>query len=179
MNQTVLGIIGLVIFVAVGMLLQHIFGKARNKIDKKLHADKYAAEEDLFSTTVYFDSSASIGAVREALRRHVTMHPDKFIKKGMHVIHDSEKGVAWQFGSPDNSDGGFIANLHFEENGGRTKGTYCIANHRSTANKVSPFINEMTQLRNEVIGAYRAVDHAVAISTGKQTMQTSETMSWL
>jgi len=178
MNSTIAGILGIVAFVVVGVAVQHFMGKARNKVDRAVRAEKYAKEEDLLSTVVTFNTSASIQALRRSIMGHVTLRQGGFIKNGMQVLHDSDQGIAWEFGSVD-SGGGFRAALYFDDNGGTVTGTYSITKHMMVEKRVSPYINEMMQLRNEVIDAFKHADSYVRISTGNQVLERSEKFSFL
>jgi hypothetical protein len=170
-------IIFICILVAVGlvvlrMVISRVIHKGANAIERAVRPEAAKQADNLIGTAVIFEVSASLATVRRAISDNVPVI-DKIGHK-MKVLEDSSNGISWALGLPSMGQG-VVCVLHYKEQNGGTAAMFEITQH-VTNSGVSPFVNQITELRNQVITAFKSAEPTVKITT--DTQEVKYKMSW-
>ena len=154
--------IGVVIY-----FIQKAANRAGDALERKIRSGAASSEDELLHTVVKFKTNAALSVVRQAVADNVIVKSDIWNGKAT-TLADSDKGAAWEFGVVSLGNG-FKAQLVYSVADGVTTGEFSVTSHAMQA-AVSPFIKKMTELRNQIITAFKSVDPNVEITTSQQQM---------
>ena len=153
--------------VAVIYFVQKAAGRAETAIERTIRSSAASSEEDLLHTVVSFKTNAPLSEIRQAIANNVIIKSDIWNGK-VTTLADSDNGIAWEFGVISLGNG-FKAQIAYSVTDGITLGVFSVTSHAMKA-AVSPFIKKMTELRNQIITAFKSVDPNVEITTSQQQM---------
>jgi len=167
----------IVILVAVGLVLlqvvvRRLLHKGFNAVERAVRPDAAQKSDALLGTAVIFETSANLSAVRQAILDNVPVI-DKIGHK-MKVLDDNARGISWAVGLPSMGNGAVVA-LRYKEKEDGVLAMFEITQH-ITKDSISPFVNQITELRNQVITAFKAADSDVKITT--DTQEVKHKLSW-
>ena len=160
-----------IVIVAANFVIRRLFSKAGSAVERKIRSGAAASEDEVLETVVCFRTTAPLDSLRQAVRDNVTIVSESIWKGGkMKVLHDSERGIAWEAGSISLGNG-FKAALEFSQQDDDLVGEYAICDHVMNASSgISPFLEKMKQTQSEVIAAFKSLDPGVKIETRKQSV---------
>lgn len=156
-----------VIIYFIQRTLSRAVHRAGNALERKIRSGAASNEDELLHTVVTLKANATLSAVRQAVTASVDVK-SSFWGGSAAILADTEKVIAWEFGSVA-AGNGFKAQLDYTVADGVTTGEFCVTSHAMSA-AVSPYIKKMTELRNQIITAFRSVDPNVEITTSQQEM---------
>ena len=167
----------LVILLVVGiivaqLIIRRLLNKGANAVERAIRPGATQKADNLLGTAVFFETAAPLPTVRRAITDNVPVI-DKIGHK-MKVLEDSAKGITWAVGLPNMGQGAVVA-LQYKEQDGGVIAMFKITQH-VTSSAVSPFVNQITELRNQVITGFKSADPAVKITT--DTQEVKHKMSW-
>jgi len=164
---TIIIILVVVGIFALQIILKRVLKKGSNAIERAIRSDAAQKADNLLGTAVIFETTAKLSSVRQAIADNVPVI-DKIGHK-MKVLDDSANGISWSVGLPSMGNGAIIV-LQYKERDGGTIAQFSITKH-VTNSGVSPFVNQITELRNQVITAFKSADPAVNITTDTQEVK--------
>ena len=159
-----------IIFVQI--VLRRLMNKGVNAVERAIRPEAAQQSDSLLGTTVIFETTATIAVVRQSVASNVPV-VDKIGHK-MKVLDDSASGISWAIGLPSMGSGAVVV-LRYKEKDGGTIAMFEVTQH-VTKGGVSPFVNQLTELRNQVITAFRAADPNVKVTS--DTHDVTYKMSW-
>jgi hypothetical protein len=149
------------------MVLSRLLHKGANAVERAIRPEATKKADALLGTAVIFEAAAPLSKVRQAVASNVPVI-DKIGHK-VKVLDDSANGISWSVGLPSMGNGAVVV-LRYKEKDGGTIAMFEITQH-ITNSGVSPFVNQITELRNQVITAFKAADPAVKITTDTQEVK--------
>ena len=161
-----------VIFI-VYLVVTRVLNKAGNAVERSIRSGTAAKEDDLAKTVITFQTSVPLSAIRQAISQTVTVKSSVMYGR-MRVISDTERGIAWEAGSVAIGEG-YQAELSYLVNEAGVVGKYRIT-QVSKKGGVSELTKKMTQMRDEVVAAFKTADPNVKITTSQQEMNSK--MDW-
>ncbi|MCL2227807.1 MAG: hypothetical protein FWB97_09330, partial [Oscillospiraceae bacterium] len=139
---------------AVTFVLRRLANKGMNAVERAIRPEAAQKADDLLGTAVIFESTAPLSRIREEIARNVPI-VDKIGHK-MKVLGDSNAGITWSVGLPKMGNGA-VVDLKYKENDNGSIAMFVISEHvMQSSNAISPFVKQITELRNQVITAFNS-----------------------
>ena len=155
----------IVVVIVVRLLIWYFGGRAVDSVERSVRTGAVANENELLHTVVIFKTTMSLSAVRQYMTDNVVVKGDLWNGRAT-VLADSDNGIAWEIGSVA-VGGGFKAQVAYSVSDNYTEGRFSIVSHAMKSG-VSPYIKRMTELREQIIAAFKSMDPNVEISTSQQ-----------
>lgn len=159
-------------FVLFKLLAGRLINKGMNAVERAISPGVAKEADEMIGTTVIFETDASISAVRQEIANHVICNNKMGGKK---IMDDSKNGIVWSIGLPRGGNG-VVIELRYGEKDGSTIAMFMITEHVTTMGGISPFVEALTEHRNQVITAFKAADANVKITADTQEVEYK--MSW-
>ncbi|MDR0248938.1 MAG: hypothetical protein LBI44_04690 [Oscillospiraceae bacterium] len=165
-------IILIIILVSVGiialqLILRRLLNKGANAVERAIRKDAAHKADDLLGTAVIFETTAPLSVVRQAIAANVPVVNK--IGHLMKVLQDGPDGISWSIGWPSAGNGA-VTFLAYKERDGGTIAQFSITQH-VTKEAISPFVNQLTELRNQIITGFKSADPGVKITTDTQEVK--------
>jgi len=171
-NITIIIILAGVGIFLLQFIIKRLIKTGSNAVERAIRPEAAQKSDNLIGTSVIFETNASLSEVRQAISSNVPVI-DKIGHK-MKVLDDFANGISWAIGLPSMGNGA-VAVLHYKEHDNKIIAMFEITKH-ITSSGISPFINQITELRDQVIAAFKYADSDVKITT--DTHEVKYKMSW-
>jgi len=155
-----------IVFAILIFVVRRLLTKGVNAVERTIRSDATQKADNIIGTAVIFETVAALSKVRQEIEVNVPVVSK--IGHMMKVLEDSVDGISWAIGMP-NAGNGAIVSLQYKEESSGTIAMFSITKHITpTTFAISPFVDQLLELRNQVIIAFKTADPAVKITADTQ-----------